>query len=206
MLRGRMKPLKQAGTLLTLALLAIAMLTLVAGAPQAAWAANVSGGDTVCDGQYALCSSAQCHAIDGDPTRVTCDCEGPLRGQNIANTTCASREASLMSTFSMWDFTATATKAAKSSMLCAGPNAGAWAFCLDAPCTVQNGKTTCTCQLKPASDYYTFTATCPGDASALKTACSQIWSAANKAEQDSGYAQLAAKVTNPAKISYCPAK
>lgn len=202
-----MPALRRLGSALAvMALAACALLAVVLIAPQGARAADTTGGDTVCDGQYALCSSAQCHAIDGDPTRVTCDCEGPFRGQNVANTTCKSREKSLMSTFSMWDFTATATKTAKQSMFCGGANAGAWAFCLDAPCKVENGKTSCTCQLKPASDYYTFTETCPGSAADQKAACSKIWSAANKAEQDSGYAQLAAKTTNPSKIAYCPVK
>ena len=117
---------------------------------------HVRGGQRVCDGPYALCSSAKCQAIDGDPHHVKCTCEGPLQGLNIANSTCQARTNALTSTFSLWDPTATNLKPAKSSLACTGKNAGKWAFCLDAPCSVENGTVSCRCQLRPASDYYTF--------------------------------------------------
>jgi hypothetical protein len=167
--------------------------------------ADTSGGQQICDGPYALCSSAQCQPIVGDPTKVTCSCEGPLRGQNIANSACAARERSLTSTFSLWDPTTTPTKPAKPVLGCLGGSANQWAFCLDAPCTVENGKTTCQCALKPASDAYVFASACPTDAASLKDACGKIWSAASKAELESGYSQLKA-VSSPApEMTYCPA-
>jgi len=167
--------------------------------------ADTSGGQQICDGQYALCSSAQCQPIGGDPSKVSCTCEGPLRGQNIANSACAARENSLTSTFSLWDPTKTPTKPAKQVLGCIGANANQWAFCLDAPCSVVNGKTICQCALKPASDAYTFIDACPADAGSLKEACGNIWSAASKAELESGYSQLKATSSAAPVMAYCPA-
>ena len=47
--------------------------------------ADTSGGQVICLGRYALCSSAQCQPIAGDKTNVKCDCELPPEGLNIAN-------------------------------------------------------------------------------------------------------------------------
>ena len=138
----------------------------------------------------ALCSSAKCQAIDGDPGHVKCTCEGPLQGLNIANSSCPARTDQLTSTFSLWDPTATANKPAKSSLACTGSNAGKWAFCLDAPCSVEKGAVSCRCLLNPASDYYTFIDVCPSDAPSLRAACAEIWSAASQAELLSGFSQL----------------
>jgi len=182
-----------------------AVLVVTILLPIAARSADTSGGQRVCDGPYALCSSAKCQAIDGDPHHVKCTCEGPLQGLNIANSTCQARTNALTSTFSLWDPTATNRKPAKSSLACTGKNAGKWAFCLDAPCSVENGTVSCRCQLKPASDYYTFIDVCPSGGTSLRAACAEIWSAASKAELLSGFSQLTPFYGNPPKLTYCPA-
>jgi len=172
----------------------------------AARAADTSGGQRICDGPYALCSSARCTGIDGDPGHVLCRCEGPLQGLNIGNSSCQARTGRLTSTFSLWDATAAGHKPAKSSLACTGGNAGKWAFCLDAPCELDRGTLSCRCELKPASDYYTFTNACPTDADALRSACAETWSAASQAELNSGFSQLTPFYGNPPKLTYCPAK
>ena len=173
--------------------------------PRIARGADTSGGQRICDGPYALCSSAKCQTIDGDPSHVQCVCVGPLQGLNIADSTCQARTDQLTSTFSLWDPTATGHKPAKASLACTGSNAGKWAFCLDAPCSVEDGAVSCRCQLNPPSDYYTFTNACPTDGTALRAACAEIWSAATQAELSSGFSQLAPFYGNPPKLSYCPA-
>jgi hypothetical protein len=173
--------------------------------PRIARGADTSGGQRICDGPYALCSSAKCQTIDGDPSHVQCVCVGPLQGLNIADSTCQARTDQLTSTFSLWDPTATDHKPAKASLACTGSNAGKWAFCLDAPCSVEDGAVSCRCQLNPPSDYYTITDACPTDGTALRTACAEIWSAATQAELSSGFSQLAPFYGNPPKLSYCPA-
>lgn len=185
----------------------VAMTIFAAAAPL--WAdaprADTSGGQRICDGQYALCSSAQCHPTAGDPGHVTCSCEGPWRGLNIANSACEAREDHLTSTFSLRDPAGSAHQAPKKSLACVGENAGKWAFCLDAPCTAGAGGVSCKCELSAASDYYTFTSACPTDGKALRAACSLIWSAASKAELLSGYSQLAPFYGHPPELAYCPA-
>lgn len=167
--------------------------------------ADSSGGQQICEGSYALCSSAACSKDESDPTKVSCICEGPLQGLNVGDSTCQQRAAQLTSTFSLWDLTATATKPAKSSLGCTGANAGEWAFCLDAPCTVTDGVVSCTCSLSTASDYYTFTDSCPTDAAAQTAQCGKLWSAALQAELLSGYSQLWSFYADIPELVYCPA-
>jgi hypothetical protein len=188
-----------------LRLLACAALVLTILLPITARSADTSGGQRICDGPYALCSSAKCQAIDDDPSHVKCTCEGPLQGLNIANSSCQERTDQLTSTFSLWDPTATGHKPAKSSLACTGSNAGKWAFCLDAPCNVEKGTVSCRCQLNPASEYYTFINVCPVDGRSLRAACAEIWSAASQTELLSGFSQLTPFYGNPPKLAYCPA-
>ncbi len=85
-----------------LRLLACAALVVTILLPITARSADTSGGPRVCDGPYALCSSAKCQAVGGDPSHVKCTCEGPLQGLNIANSSCRARTDRLTSTFSLW--------------------------------------------------------------------------------------------------------
>ena len=55
-----------------LRLLACATLVVTILLPISARSADTSGGQRICDGPYALCSSAKCQAIDGDPGHVKC--------------------------------------------------------------------------------------------------------------------------------------
>lgn len=167
--------------------------------------ADSSGGQVICLGRYALCSSAQCTVIAGDKEHVSCACELPPEGLNIGDSTCQQRAQKLTSTFSLWDLTATKDKKAKRSIACTGEHAGAWAFCLDAPCTEESdGKATCTCKLMPKSDYYTFIRDCPPSGSALADTCGKIWSGALQAELLSGYSQLWSFYADIPKLEYCP--
>ncbi len=181
---------------------ALAGAALLASQPAGA---DNSGGSRICEGRYALCSSAKCQPIAGDPSHVKCSCEGPLNGLNIGDSSCESREDHLTSTFSLWDITATHRKPAKTTISCAGDNANKWAFCLDAPCGADKGAVSCKCQLSAASDYIILTSACPTDGKALHAACAQIWSSASQAELMSGYSQLAPFYGRPPKIAYCPA-
>jgi len=179
-------------------LASVALLTIVPAR------ADSSGGTRICEGQYALCSSAKCQAINGDPTHVKCFCEGPLNGLNIGDSSCQARTQQLTSTFSLWDLTATPRKPAKTPVSCTGADANKWAFCLDAPSSADRGGVSCACQLSPASDYTIFAPACPADAAGLHHACAQIWSSASQAELTSGYSQLAPSYGNPPKLAYCP--
>jgi hypothetical protein len=188
-------------TRLTAAAVAVVMAMFVS---DLAYGDN-SGGSRICDGRYALCSSAECKPIDGDPTHVKCACEGPLNGLNIADSSCQARTNILTSTFSLWDITATSQKPAKTVMNCTGENANKWAFCLDAPCKQEGSGVSCTCQLNARSDYVIFTSACATNDKALRAACAKTWSSASQPELMSGYSQLAPFYGNPPKLAYCPA-
>jgi hypothetical protein len=164
-----------------------------------------SGGQIICDSRYALCSSALCKPIPGSSSEVDCACEVPLNGLNIANSSCKARTDMLKSTFSLHDPSTAGGKAAKSALTCDGDNANVWAFCLDAPCTFENGVPTCRCVLQAKSTYYTFVDTCPSNVSALRAACGQIWSGASRAELESGFSQLAPFFGYPPNLKYCQA-
>lgn len=165
--------------------------------------ADSSGGQVICLGRYALCSSAQCTPIADDKEHVSCACEVPPEGLNIGDSTCQQRAQTLTSTFSLWDLTATKDKKAKHAMACTGDHAGAWAFCLDAPCVEKDGRATCTCKLMPKSDYYTFIRDCPSFDTTLAETCSKIWSGALQAELLSGYSQLWSFYADIPKLQYC---
>jgi hypothetical protein len=110
---------------------------------------------TICDTDYALCTSAKCTPDPDTPTaKAVCDC-AVESGQNCGmRTTCDARapvDASgttlLISTYSF------AEAPIKDVMTCTGANY--WTDCLDAPCVVnpQNPKTAiCTCKLISPDD------------------------------------------------------
>jgi hypothetical protein len=190
------------GTLRLWSCAVVATALLLATQPAAA---DNSGGSRICEGPYALCSSAVCQAMAGDQTHVKCACEGPLNGLNIGDLSCKERTERLTSTFSLLDITSTLTKPAKSLISCAGENKNVWAFCRDAPCSADKGRLSCTCQLNPSpSDYVIFASACLADNRALRAACAQIWSSASQAELMSSYSQLAPFYGDPAKLAYCP--
>jgi len=165
---------------------------------------DVSGGQVICLGRYALCSSAPCQPIENDDSHVLCDCEVPPEGLNIGESTCLERAQGLTSTFSLWDLTATESKPAKRSLACTGEQAGAWAFCLDAPCTARDGRADCTCQIKAPSDYFTLTGECPSSDGERAEICAKTWSAALQAELLSGYSQLWSFYAEIPALEYCP--
>jgi hypothetical protein len=168
--------------------------------------ADSSGGQLICEGTYALCSSAACTKSSKHPGNADCRCEGPLQGLNVGDSTCQSRAAKLTSTFSLWDLTATPSKPAKHSLGCTGDEGGEWAFCLDAPCEVgADGTVTCHCKVSAASEYYTFSDTCPADAREQHAICGKLWSGALQAELLSGYSQLWSFYADIPKLEYCPA-
>ena len=172
--------------------------------PSAVALGDSSGGQVTCLGRYALCSSAQCSPIENDKDSVRCDCEVPPEGLNIGNSTCQERARNLTSTFSLWDLTPTRDKKAKRSLGCTGDNAGPWAFCLDAPCTIDGGRAACVCKLMTRADYYTFTKDCPTTDAARAETCGKIWSGALKAELLSGYSQLWSFYAEIPDLAYCP--
>ena len=99
----------------------------------------------------------------------------------------------------MWDLTETREKAARSVLVCEGDNQNEWAFCLDSPCKMVDGKPVCKCSMAPKSDYYTFGGDCNTD-----KACQRLWSAARLTDLLGGYSALWPFEGNIPKLQYCP--
>ena len=192
----------------------LGLLLLAACSPQAVFAqpggASGAGGQMVCYGEYALCSSAPCTDDPNSPGGAICDCEIPPEGLNVGNSSCESRGQQLTSTFSLWDITKTAAKPAKRSLGCEGANATAWAFCLDSTCKrTASGGAQCSCKLAPASSFYTLGGGCdeaqctapttpPGQKQPYK-----YWSGATLTEFLSGYDQLWVFHEKIPKLNFC---
>lgn len=103
----------------------------------------------VCKGKYALCTTAQCEPIDGTDA-VLCSCD-VKKGYSVGSKACESegdaKSGALVSRY----------YPVKSFVAC--QNDREWAYCLDAPCTVdkKTGKAMCTCSTKKGSDLYVIT-------------------------------------------------
>ena len=135
---------------------------------------------TLCEGKYALCSSAACTPI---PTldaktgkivvnRALCDCQ-VANGASLGDLSCAARAPQengrfLVSTYSFGE------TAIHPAMTC--PSGTSWAYCYDQPCVVDSkdtSKAQCTCQVRTSGDYVTLGGNCD------KTKCSAtLWAAA----------------------------
>jgi hypothetical protein len=133
----------------------------------------------VCEGKYALCTSAACTPIpvrDAKTgkmvvTRALCECE-VANGPSLGDLPCAERTPQgdnrfLVSTFSFGE------TAIRSAMTC--PSGTAWASCFDQPCIVDPKdptKAQCTCPVQTTGEYETLGANCD------KTKCGNLWSGA----------------------------
>lgn len=103
----------------------------------------------VCKGKYALCTTAKCTPIDGTDA-VSCVCD-VKKGYSVGSDDCEDRKAeksgALVSRY----------YPVKSFAVC--QNDREWAYCLDAPCTIdkKTGKANCTCSTRQGSDMYVIT-------------------------------------------------
>jgi hypothetical protein len=168
-----------AAVLLTALVLLVALL---AGCHRPAFLGgkdDAAGKSVVCEGRYALCTSAACTPIpvrDAKTgkmivTRALCEC-AVANGPSLGDLPCAERAPQgdgrfLVSTYS---FGETATHPA---MTC--PTGTPWAFCYDQPCVVDPkdpSKAQCTCQVHTDGEFQTLGGNCD------KTKCGTLWSAA----------------------------
>jgi len=148
----------------------------------------------VCEGRYALCTSAPCTPIpvfDAKTGQVVvgkalCECL-VANGPSLGDLPCAARAPQgdggryLISTYSFGE------TAIHPAMTC--PTGIPWAFCYDAPCVVDPrdpAKAQCTCTVKTEGEYLTLGGGCD------KAKCgTTLWSAATPAEMKAAGALLA---------------
>jgi hypothetical protein len=138
-------------------------------APSAPSFADDSSGLRVCEGRYALCTTATCQPVPGEENAVACACDVKT-GFSAAGSPCKAEEKTAEGTRLQSRYYPVVSYAACS-------NDRPWANCFDAPCTVDSDdptKATCTCTIaKDQGPYVVIT-----DAYDASTCTTDIWSSA----------------------------
>lgn len=160
-------------------------------------------GFNICKSHYALCSKALCNPIAGNSTHAECYCEGPFDDLNIGHSSCAERDQSLLSTFSLHNIFQTSYDPVTYRVNCMGQYASAWANCPDALCSTATGAVVCTCPVEAVSNNTNVSPTCPGDGNALKNFCNTLRSAASPDLAGTTQELLSSFYSNPPSIQAC---
>lgn len=176
----------------------LAALAVAVGVGQAK---NVN---TLCNHQYALCTSALCIPQPGDPTKAICFCdveEGPSMSTVPCDTIKPSTDSygirTVYSTFSMIQF-----EQGKKGLKC--PQGTPWTWCLNKRCTVDPSdekKAICVCDVMRTQEWMTLGGDC--DTSTCKTG---YWSGAALSDFASGTVFLTKALgIPPAPVKWCQA-
>lgn len=163
---------------------ALSVLVVAYGYAQTAEPKN-----TLCNHQFALCTSAPCVPQPGDPTKAICTCDvevGPSMSTVACDTIAPSTDKNgirtVYSTFSVKQY-----QAGKKGLKC--PGSTPWTWCLNKICTVDPTnpkKAICICDvMRTSEEWMTLGGNC--DAS---TCATSYWSGATIADVESGGAFL----------------
>lgn len=186
----------------------LAILMMLVAIPVFAQAQTAAPSPILCNGKYALCTSAQCIPDPRNPKMAICECV-VQNGNNMGFSTCQQRTPSqdsnevshVLSTFSFQEFPN------KKGMAC--QSGGVWSNCLDQPCTVNPlnpNQAICSCPLVTgSSSYLTFGGNC--DTNTCKTG---FWSGAEIENANVLQKAFALSLTPADKkwgvLTACPAK
>lgn len=181
----------------TLLLVLLFLITVVSAA------AADAGKGFVCEGLYALCTSAPCIPDPTDPEKkAVCSCE-VADGKSFGMKTCPEKKAStdangvtkVTSTFSF------AQAPMKPVLVC--PAGKPWTNCLDSPCIVDPRDplhAVCTCGIERSGAFVTL----GGDCNTI-TCDTAYWSGATFSMIDSGTAVLLKEMgIEKSPLTYCP--
>jgi hypothetical protein len=105
-------------------------------------------GFKVCKSTYALCTTARCSSIPGNPDSVACKCD-VRTGYSLGAKDCEDVPKPVAGT-------AVKSRYFPIASFVSCSNNKPWAFCLDSPCVIdaKGATATCTCSLKQGSDPY----------------------------------------------------
>jgi hypothetical protein len=152
------------------------------------YAHTAEGKNTLCNHEFALCTSALCVPIPGDPTKAICFCDVE-EGKSMSTVPCDSIKPStdengiktVYSTFALKQF-----QAGKKGLKC--PDGTPWTWCLNKRCTVEPAdpkKAICTCDVLRKGEWMTLGGDCK------KSTCKTgYWSGASLPDVESGAAFL----------------
>lgn len=122
-----------------------------------------STGNQLCNQTYALCTSALCIPLPGDPSKATCLCDVE-EGRSMATVPCDTLKSStdahgittVYSTFSFKQF-----QEGKKAMKC--PDGTPWTWCLNKRCTIDpsdSKKAICVCDVVRSGEWMTLGGNC----------------------------------------------
>jgi hypothetical protein len=165
--------------------------------------ARTSGGDVVCYGKYALCSSAKCVPVPGSKGKSVCNCIVE-DGASLGNLSCEERKPRVEKYGAKLIYSSFSFRNKPWQMLKC-PSGKAWTFCLDMPCFVSPHdpkKAICTCDVKTTGEFYTEGGACNPDE------CSNhLWSAATSDALTTGTSALLKAIgLKKSPIQICPTK
>lgn len=178
-----------------------AVLVVVLGYTQYSWAAAPR--NYVCKHQFALCTSAICVPLPGDPTKAICFCdveEGPSFTTQPCETLAPRTDKNgIRTVFSQYSYKQFGQ--GKKGMKC--PSGTPWTWCLNKRCTVDPAnpkKAICTCDVLRSGEWMTLGGKCD-----TRTCQTGYWSGASLADIDGGTKFLMA-ATGDTKwpIKWCP--
>lgn len=185
------------------ALITYVLPVVAALAVSYAYAAKDEDKNVICEHEFALCTSARCVPIPGDPTKAICFCDVE-EGKSLSTVACDKLKPTtddngvktVFSCFALKQF-----QAGKKVLTC--PSGTPWTWCLNKRCTVDPTnpkKAICTCDVIRTGESITAGGDC--DTSTCKTA---YWSAAPKADFESGTtAMMKALGLEKTPVVYCP--
>ena len=141
-------------------------------------------GNTLCTGEFALCTSAACVPMPADPSKAICFCD-VKEGKSMSTVACntiapKTDENGIRTIYSMFALDQFAD--GKRGMKC--PSGTPWTWCLNKPCTVSQidrTKALCTCDIVRKGEWMTLGGDC--DTSTCKMG---YWSAAPLKDFESG--------------------
>jgi hypothetical protein len=111
----------------------------------------------ICEGEYALCTTAKCSPIPGQSATALCNCQ-MKKGYSVGYQSCPEP------TITPEGFKTTKSRYYPIKDYVSCSNNRAWAFCLDSPCIVDKNdpsKAICTCStVQGKGDYMIVSSTC----------------------------------------------
>ena len=143
--------------------LLLLILTAVLSTPGLSVSEEDSSQGTICEGTYALCTSAPCIPDPDNPeSEAVCECE-VTSGKNFGMSECGDRSLSetsdgVMKLQSQYSFSQTPTKPV---LLC--PSGKPWTFCLDKPCVADPRnplRAICECEIMRKDEFVTLGGSC----------------------------------------------
>jgi len=119
--------------------------------------------NVICDGPYALCTSAPCVPDPRDPqNKSICECVVEM-GKSFGNSTCEERKAKALPDGTKTVVSTYSFEQVPVTQLMSCPSGKPWSNCLDYPCTVDpldTKRAVCSCKIERQGEWVTYGGSC----------------------------------------------